>query len=67
MAVDPALARLTDEQLVAAAARLPSAFLEAAPGSGKTTVAAQRFRTERRRLSRTGSTWPCRAAFSVSA
>jgi len=43
VAVDPALARLTDEQLVAAAARLPSAFLEAAPGSGKTTVAAQRF------------------------
>lgn len=43
MAVDPALARLTNEQLVAAAARLPAVFLEAAPGSGKTTVAAQRF------------------------
>jgi DNA helicase-2/ATP-dependent DNA helicase PcrA len=43
VAVDPALARLTNEQLVAAAARLPAVFLEAAPGSGKTTVAAQRF------------------------
>lgn len=43
MAIDPALERLTDEQLVAAATVDPAVFLEAAPGSGKTTVAAQRF------------------------
>jgi DNA helicase-2/ATP-dependent DNA helicase PcrA len=57
VAVDPALAGLTDEQLVAAAAKLPAVFLEAAPGSGKTTVAAQRFGALRfsRRTSHDGS------------
>lgn len=43
MAADPALDVLTDEQLVAAATDMPCVFLESAPGSGKTTVAAQRF------------------------
>lgn len=43
MATDPALEALTDEQVLAAATPLPAVFLEAAPGSGKTTVAAQRF------------------------
>ena len=43
MATDPALSGLTDEQLIAAATAAPAVFLEAAPGSGKTTVAAQRF------------------------
>lgn len=40
---DPALDVLTDEQLVAAATSMPRVFLKSAPGSGKTTVAAQRF------------------------
>lgn len=35
--------RLTQEQLLAATADEPCVFIEAAPGSGKTTVAAQRF------------------------
>jgi len=43
MATTPALRALTDEQLLAAATPLQAVFLEAAPGSGKTTVAAQRF------------------------
>ncbi|KAB8197657.1 AAA family ATPase [Nonomuraea phyllanthi] len=34
---------LTDEQLLAAAAIEPAVFIEAAPGSGKTTVAAERY------------------------
>jgi ATP-dependent DNA helicase UvrD/PcrA len=38
-----ALDRLTAEQLIAAASRLPRLFIEAEPGSGKTTVAAYRF------------------------
>ena len=41
--VDPALRRLTPEQRVASASRLRNVFIEAEPGSGKTTVAAQRF------------------------
>jgi len=43
MAIDPALDILTDEQIVAAACDQPRVFLQAEPGSGKTTVAAQRF------------------------
>ena len=46
-AVDPALAVLTDEQLVAAGTPLRRAYIEASPGSGKTTVAAQRFGYQR--------------------
>lgn len=34
---------LTDEQLLAAATRETAVFIEAAPGSGKTTVAAERY------------------------
>ncbi|MEV4201350.1 UvrD-helicase domain-containing protein [Micromonospora globbae] len=34
---------LTSEQLLAAAATEPAVFIEAAPGSGKTTVAAERY------------------------
>ncbi|GAA4180765.1 hypothetical protein GCM10022252_04120 [Streptosporangium oxazolinicum] len=34
---------LTDEQLLAAAAKETAVFIEAAPGSGKTTVAAERY------------------------
>lgn len=40
---DPALTRLTKEQLVAIACEQDLVYIEAAPGSGKTTVAAQRF------------------------
>jgi DNA helicase-2/ATP-dependent DNA helicase PcrA len=40
---DPALAFLTDEQLIAAGTPLDRTYIEASPGSGKTTVAAQRF------------------------
>jgi DNA helicase II / ATP-dependent DNA helicase PcrA len=40
---DHGLDRLTDEQLIAAGTRSTKVFIEAAPGSGKTTVAAQRF------------------------
>lgn len=43
MATDPTFEALTDQQLLAAATPLQAVFLEAAPGSGKTTVAAQRF------------------------
>jgi DNA helicase-2/ATP-dependent DNA helicase PcrA len=43
MAVDPARDYLTEEQLLASATSHEAVFLEAAPGSGKTTVAAQRF------------------------
>lgn len=43
MSSDPALKALTDEQLVAAGTSCSRVFIEAAPGSGKTTVAAQRF------------------------
>jgi DNA helicase II / ATP-dependent DNA helicase PcrA len=46
-AVDPALAVLTDEQLVAAGTPLRRAYIEASPGSGKTTMAAQRFGFQR--------------------
>ncbi len=45
--VDPDLGRLTDQQLVAAATSLKHVFIEASPGSGKTTVAAQRFGAQR--------------------
>jgi len=44
---DPLLDRLTDEQLVAAGDSDPLVYIEAAPGSGKTTVAAQRFGCQR--------------------
>lgn len=43
VAVDPALELLTSEQLAAITTPLPRVFIEAEPGSGKTTVAAQRF------------------------
>lgn len=43
MAIDPARDYLTEEQLLASATRHEAVFIEAAPGSGKTTVAAQRF------------------------
>ena len=42
-AVDPALASLTSEQLVVSGTPLRRTYIEASPGSGKTTVAAQRF------------------------
>lgn len=42
-ATDPALDRLTDEQVLAAGTPLPLVYIEAHPGSGKTTVAAQRY------------------------
>lgn len=38
---------LTREQIVASASRERAVFIEAAPGSGKTTVAAQRFGAQR--------------------
>jgi DNA helicase-2/ATP-dependent DNA helicase PcrA len=41
--VDSAAGDLTSEQRIAAASRIPALFIEAEPGSGKTTVAAQRF------------------------
>jgi DNA helicase II / ATP-dependent DNA helicase PcrA len=46
-AVDPALAVLTSEQLIAAGTSLQRTYIEASPGSGKTTVAAQRFGCQR--------------------
>jgi DNA helicase-2/ATP-dependent DNA helicase PcrA len=41
--VDPVAGSLTAEQKCAAASRFPNLFIEAEPGSGKTSVAAQRF------------------------
>lgn len=41
------MTRLTGDQLRCAGSRAPSLFLEAAPGSGKTTVAAHRFALQR--------------------
>src|SRR4051812_20620942 len=38
---------LTDEQQLAAAARTKSIFIEAGPGTGKTTVSAHRFGVHR--------------------
>ena len=38
---------LTDEQRLAAAARVTNVFIEAGPGTGKTTVSAQRFGVQR--------------------
>ena len=52
MTFDPALRFLTDEQLLASATELFGVFLESAPGSGKTTVAAQRFGVKRYERSR---------------
>jgi DNA helicase-2/ATP-dependent DNA helicase PcrA len=52
VAVDPALEFLTPEQVAAAGTMQPRIFLEAAPGSGKTTVAAQRFGAQRYRPTR---------------
>ena len=43
MNIEPNRACLTGEQVVAAASPLHCVFIEASPGSGKTTVAAQRF------------------------
>jgi DNA helicase-2/ATP-dependent DNA helicase PcrA len=43
VAVDPALGLLTSEQLAAITTPAPRVFVKAEPGSGKTTVAAQRF------------------------
>ncbi len=45
--VDPDLVRLTDQQVIAGATPVKRVFLEASPGSGKTTVAAQRFGAQR--------------------
>lgn len=42
-ATDPSLDRLTAEQVIAAGTPLPRVYIEAHPGSGKTTVAAQRY------------------------
>lgn len=42
-ALDPPVRGLTPEQRVAAASRIANLFIEAEPGSGKTTVAAQRY------------------------
>lgn len=59
--------RLTDEQMIAAGSDNPRVFLEAAPGSGKTTVAANRFGVRRYRISRTPSrTFDGRAVIAVS-
>jgi DNA helicase-2/ATP-dependent DNA helicase PcrA len=44
---DTAIDGLTDEQRLAAAARLQNIFIEAGPGTGKTTVSAHRFAVER--------------------
>lgn len=38
---------LTDEQLLAAGTRSPAAFIEAGPGTGKTSVSAHRFAAHR--------------------
>jgi DNA helicase-2/ATP-dependent DNA helicase PcrA len=42
-AVDPAVRGLTAQQQIAAASKISDLFIEAEPGSGKTTVAAQRY------------------------
>ena len=42
-AMDPALDRLTEEQVLAAGTPEPMVYIEAYPGSGKTTVASQRY------------------------
>lgn len=42
-----AIDALTDEQRLAAAARTTNVFIEAGPGTGKTTVSAQRFGVQR--------------------
>jgi DNA helicase II / ATP-dependent DNA helicase PcrA len=65
-AVDPALAILTDEQLVAAGTSLRRAYIEASPGSGKTTVAAQRFGFQRYAARRTDVGADDRAVVAVS-
>lgn len=44
---EAALDRLTPEQLIAAGTSLPRLYIEAAPGSGKTTVSAYRFGAQR--------------------
>lgn len=46
-AIDPSLAILTKEQLIAAGTPMRLVYIEASPGSGKTTVAAQRFGLQR--------------------
>jgi DNA helicase-2/ATP-dependent DNA helicase PcrA len=65
-AVDPALAVLTDEQLVAAGTPLWRAYIEASPGSGKTTVAAQRFGFQRYAARQTDVGADDRAVVAVS-
>ncbi|MFB8036452.1 UvrD-helicase domain-containing protein [Streptomyces sp. NPDC056004] len=44
---EAALDRLTPKQLIAAGTPLPRLYIEAAPGSGKTTVSAYRFGVQR--------------------
>ncbi|MFJ1711860.1 UvrD-helicase domain-containing protein [Streptomyces sp. NPDC088260] len=44
---ETALDRLSREQLIAAGTALPRLYIEAAPGSGKTTVSAYRFGAQR--------------------
>jgi len=65
-AVDPALAGLTPEQLVASGTSLRRAYIEASPGSGKTTVAAQRFGYHRYITQPAGDNGNGRAVVAVS-
>ena len=46
-AADPSVGRMTDEQVAASASTEKTLFIEAEPGSGKTTVAATRYRALR--------------------
>ena len=50
--VDAGLDALTREQLIAAGTPLPRIYIEAAPGSGKTTVSAYRFGRQRFNVTR---------------
>lgn len=65
-AIDPALSVLTDEQLIAAGTPLRRVYIEASPGSGKTTVAAQRFGVQRYTAERTTAQTRDRAVVAVS-
>jgi DNA helicase-2/ATP-dependent DNA helicase PcrA len=61
-AVDGPVEGLTDEQLLAAGTRANAAFIEAGPGTGKTSVSAHRFAAHR--FDPTGD--PSRAVMAVS-
>jgi DNA helicase-2/ATP-dependent DNA helicase PcrA len=65
-AIDPALAVLTNEQLVAAGTPLRRTYIEASPGSGKTTVSAQRFGVQRYAAQRAAEGADDRAVVAVS-